>query len=360
MPSFETDADRWEAVQRREAAADGQFVYSVATTGVYCRPSCPSRAAKRENVAFHADPEAAEWAGFRACKRCRPNEADPLAEVIAQACRRIEDAEVEPSLDELATAAGYSPFHFHRLFKRATGVTPKAYAAARRAERARAELTAAGSVTEAIYGAGYSGSGRFYAEAPALLGMTPSAYRKGGARETIRFAVGACSLGHVLVAATARGICAIRLGDDPQALVEELQDDFPSAELVGADAGFETMVAAAIGAVEQPGAAIDLPLDVRGTAFQRRVWEALRAIPAGRTASYAEVAAAIGAPSSVRAVAGACAANSLALAIPCHRVVRTDGSLSGYRWGIERKRELLAREAGISPSSRIRGTEKQR
>ncbi len=348
MSAFETEAERWEAVAHRDTAADGCFVYSVATTGVYCRPSCPSRPARRENVAFHIDPDAAERAGFRPCKRCRPDEiglAERHARLVAEACRQIDEAETAPSLDDLASGAGLSPFHFHRLFKRLTGVTPKAYAAARRAERARIELAGAGSVTEAIYGAGYSGSGRFYAEAPAVLGMTPSAFRKGGDRAQIRFAVGVCSLGHVLVAATEKGICAIRLGDDPQTLLEELQDSFPRAELIGADADFERTVATVVAHVEQPTTALDLPLDVRGTAFQRRVWEALRAIPAGRTMSYADVAAAIGAPSAVRAVAGACAANSLALAIPCHRVVRTDGSLSGYRWGVERKRELLAREA---------------
>jgi AraC family transcriptional regulator of adaptative response/methylated-DNA-[protein]-cysteine methyltransferase len=348
MSAFRTDDDKWGAVVRRDPAADGQFLYSVATTGVYCRPSCPSRAARRENIAFHVDAAAATRAGFRPCKRCRPNEAsrdERYAEAVALACKRMDEAETEPRLEALAAGAGLSPFHFHRIFKRLTGVTPKAYAAARRADRARAELASAPSVTDAIYGAGYSGSGRFYAEAGAVLGMTPSAYRKGGARETIRFAVGTCTLGHVLVAATAKGVCAIRLGSDPQTLVEELQDDFPKAELVGADADFERTVAAAITMVERPAAGFDLPLDVRGTAFQRRVWEALRAIPAGRTASYSDVAAAIGAPSAVRAVAGACAANSIALAIPCHRVVRTDGSLSGYRWGVERKRELLAREA---------------
>lgn len=348
MRAFQSEAEQWDAVMRRDPAADGFFVYSVATTGVYCRPSCPSRRARRENVAFHAEDAAAERAGFRPCKRCRPNgvaQAERQAQLVTRACKQIDEAEAEPSLDDLAATAGLSPFHFHRLFKRLTGVTPKAYAAARRAERTRAELTAAGSVTEAIYGAGYSGSGRFYAEAPAVLGMTPSAFRKGGDRAQIRFAVGFCSLGHVLVAATDKGICAIRLGDDPQTLLEELQDSFPKAELIGADADFERTVAAVIAHVERPTATLDLPLDVQGTAFQRRVWEALRAIPPGRTMSYAEVAASIGAPAAVRAVAGACAANSVALAIPCHRVVRTDGSLSGYRWGVERKRELLAREA---------------
>ena len=222
MSAFETEAERWEAVAHRDTAADGCFVYSVATTGVYCRPSCPSRPARRENVAFHIDPDAAERAGFRPCKRCRPDEiglAERHARLVAEACRQIDEAETAPSLDDLASGAGLSPFHFHRLFKRLTGVTPKAYAAARRAERARIELAGAGSVTEAIYGAGYSGSGRFYAEAPAVLGMTPSAFRKGGDRAQIRFAVGVCSLGHVLVAATEKGICAIRLGDDPQTLL---------------------------------------------------------------------------------------------------------------------------------------------
>jgi AraC family transcriptional regulator of adaptative response/methylated-DNA-[protein]-cysteine methyltransferase len=266
--------------------------------------------------------------------------------MAAAACRAIEAAETPPSLAELARRAGLSPHHFHRLFKAAVGVTPKAYADADRARRVRQRLAQGAAVTEALYDAGFNSSGRFYEQTDAILGMTPRAYRGGGARAEIRFAVGQCSLGAILIARSERGVCAILIGDDPDALVRELEDRFPRAELVGADAGFEAMVAKAVGLVERPDQGVELPLDVRGTAFQQRVWQALRAIPPGKTASYAEIAAAIGAPKAARAVAGACAANALAVAIPCHRVVRTDGALSGYRWGVERKRALLAREAG--------------
>ncbi|MEO6338930.1 MAG: bifunctional DNA-binding transcriptional regulator/O6-methylguanine-DNA methyltransferase Ada [Caulobacteraceae bacterium] len=346
-PVLEDDEARWEAVRRRDPAADGQFYYSVASTGVYCRPSCAARLALRKNVSFHATPVDAERAGFRACKRCRPNEASQAerhAEAVARACRLIETAEEAPSLDALADAAGLSRFHFHRVFKDVTGVTPKAYAAARRAERVRGELDRGEAVASAIYGAGYNASSRFYAEAQARLGMQPADYRDGGRGARIRFAVGECSLGSILVAATDKGVCAIQFGDAPDELVTALQDRFPKAELVGADADFERLVAEVVAYVEAPRA-LDLPLDVQGTAFQERVWDALRKIPLGSTASYADIAVAVGAPKAVRAVAQACAANPTALAIPCHRVVRSDGSLSGYRWGVERKRELLAREA---------------
>lgn len=346
-PAFTSDAERWEAVRTRDARADGAFFYSVRTTGVYCRPSCAARLARRENVAFHESTEAAERAGFRPCKRCRPNEAALVlrqAAAIADACRRIEAAETPPSLAELAEASGMSRFHFHRLFKRITGVTPRAYAAAHRAARVREELGRSDTVTSALYNAGFNSNGRFYAASDAVLGMTPTRYREGGAGERIRFAIGRCSLGDILVAATARGVCAILLGDDPEALIAELEERFPKAELVGGDAGFERDVAKVVGLVEAPGRSTDLPLDVRGTAFQRRVWEALCAIPPGSTASYAEIAERIGAPKSIRAVAQACAANALAVAIPCHRVVRQDGGLAGYRWGVEKKRALLERE----------------
>lgn len=338
---------RWTAVTTRDAAADGRFVYAVRSTGVYCRPSCPARTPRRENVSFHPDPAAAEAAGFRACLRCRPDstsQAERHGAAVARACRLIAGAETPLGLETLARAAGLSPFHFHRVFKRITGVTSKAYADGVRAGRLSAGLTGAGSVTEALYDAGYNAPSRFYAEAGARLGMTPRAYRKGGAGTAIRFAVGQCSLGAILVAATGRGICAILLGDDPEALLRDLQDRFPRAELTGGDAGFEGWVAQVVGLVEAPGRGLDLPLDIGGTAFQQRVWDALRTIPPGRTATYAEVAAAIGRPEAVRAVAMACGANALAVAIPCHRVVRTDGSLSGYRWGIARKAALLARE----------------
>jgi AraC family transcriptional regulator of adaptative response/methylated-DNA-[protein]-cysteine methyltransferase len=347
LPSFATSDPRWDAVRRRDRAADGAFCYSVLTTGVYCRPSCAARLPRRANVAFHATCQEAEAAGFRPCRRCRPNEgslAERHASVVAHACRLIEAAEEPPSLDALARSAGMSRFHFHRVFKTVTGVTPKAYADARRARRVRDELAQRATVTEAIYGAGFNSSGRFYAASSDLLGMTPSAYRAGGDGAAIRFAVGECSLGSILVAATDKGICAIQFGDDPDALVRDLQDRFPKALLVGGDEGFERLVAAVVGLVEAPAQGLFLPLDVRGTAFQQRVWQALRAIPSGTTASYAEIAGRIGRPKAVRAVAQACAANPIAVAIPCHRVVRTDGALSGYRWGAERKRALLERE----------------
>lgn len=354
-PPFSSDQDRLAAVRRRDRAADGAFVYAVRTTGVYCRPSCAARPARRENIAFHADGAAAEAAGFRPCLRCRPSEpprAERHAELVVRACRTIEGAETPPTLAALAAAAGLSAFHFHRLFRAVTGVTPKAYAAAHRARRMEAGLGRSATVTAAIYEAGYNTPSRFYDTAPLRLGMTPSAYRGGGAGAAIRFAVGECSLGSILVAATERGVCAILLGDDPGALLRDLQDRFPRAALQGGDAGFEATVAAAVGLVEAPNRALALPLDIGGTAFQQRVWDALRAIPPGETVSYTAVAAAIGRPAAVRAVAQACAANPIAVAIPCHRVVRSDGALSGYRWGIARKRALLDRESASAPASR--------
>ncbi|MCM2287848.1 MAG: bifunctional DNA-binding transcriptional regulator/O6-methylguanine-DNA methyltransferase Ada [Sulfuritalea sp.] len=339
---------RWAAVQSRDAAADGQFFYSVSTTGVYCRPSCAARSARPENVQFHLSAAAAEHAGFRPCKRCRPDQAPLAAQhaaLVAELCRFIERAEPAPSLQALATRAGLSRYHVHRIFKAVTGVTPGAYAAAHRAARVRAELGRGGTVTEAIYGAGYNSSGRFYASAERMLGMAPRTFRDGGANTDIRFAIGQCSLGAILVAASERGVCAIFMGDDPEALAHELQDRFPRASLIGGDAGFEQVVARVVALVEAPALGLDLPLDIRGTAFQQRVWQALREIPAGRTVSYSELAERIGAPQAVRAVASACAANALAVAIPCHRVLRLDGGLSGYRWGVERKRALLGREA---------------
>ncbi len=339
---------RWAAVVARDAKADGSFFYSVRTTGVYCRPSCASRRARPENIDFHATAADAERAGFRPCRRCRPDEparASQQADLVAELCRHIESAEQVPTLDELAERAGLSPWHLHRLFKEVTGVTPKAYAAAHRASRVRRELTRSDTVTEAIYDAGYNSNGRFYEDSDEILGMTPTAWRSGGADTEIRFAIGQCALGAILVAQSERGVCAIALGDDPDALARDLQDQFPRARLIGGDAGFEALVAKVVGFVEAPRVGLDLPLDVRGTAFQQRVWQALREIPVGETASYSEIAERIGSPKSVRAVAQACGANALAVAIPCHRVVRSDGSLSGYRWGVERKSALLRREA---------------
>ena len=345
---YGSDAERWDAVRSRDRAADGSFFYSVRTTGVYCRPSCAARLARRENVQFHASCADAEQAGFRACLRCRPNEqslAHRQAVVIAAACRSIDQAQDVPSLDDLANSAGMSRFHFHRVFKAVTGVTPKAYADAARAQRVRAQLEGGAKVTTAIYDAGFNSNAPFYGSSTELLGMTPSAFRDGGSGESIRFAVGECWLGSILVAATAKGVCAISFGDNPDRLVRDLQDRFAQAKLIGADAPFEEWVAKVIAFVEAPAAELDLPLDIRGSVFQQRVWQALREIKPGSTASYAQIAQRIGQPRAVRAVAQACATNPVALAIPCHRVIRVDGSLSGYRWGVERKRALLERES---------------
>jgi len=345
---FATDAERWAAVERRDGDADGRFYYAVRTTGVYCRPSCAARRALRSNVRFFDSAAAAEQAGFRACKRCHPRGAalaQQQAAMVARACRRIDAAESMPDLATLAREAGLSRFHFHRLFKRHTGMTPKAYVTAQRARRVRDQLLRGGGVTGAIYEAGFGSNGRFYAASGAALGMTPSRYRAGGDGATIRFALGQCSLGAILVAATSKGICAILLGDDAAALLRDLQDRFPKARLIGGDRAFERLVARVAALVEAPAGGLDLPLDLRGTAFQHRVWQALRKIRPGSTVSYGELARRLGLPGSARAVAGAVAANPLAIAIPCHRVIRSDGSLSGYRWGVSRKRALLEREA---------------
>lgn len=339
---------RWQAVLARDAHADGRFFYSVRTTGVYCRPSCGARTPRPENVAFHASAADAQAAGFRPCKRCRPDQpglAARHAALVAALCRLIETADAPPGLDRLAAHAGLSRYHLLRVFKAVTGLTPGAYAAAHRARRVRGELARGGSVTDAVFAAGYNASSRFYEHADHMLGMTPGSFRAGGAGTTIRFAIGQCSLGAILVAASTRGVCAIALGDDPELLARALQDRFGRAELIGGDPDFEQLVARVVGCVEAPRLGLDLPLDIRGSAFQQRVWQALRDIPAGTTASYADIAKRIGAPGAARAVAGACAANPLAVAIPCHRVVRTDGGVSGYRWGVERKRALIEREA---------------
>lgn len=348
MPVETTTDPRWRRVLARDRTADGEFWYSVATTGIYCRPSCPSRAAKPENVGLHDTIEAARATGCRACRRCNPD--GPSAEagnaaIVARACRLIEQSEELPSLAELAGAVGLSAGYFHRLFKALTGLTPKAYAVGHRASRVREGLHGDRSITEAVHGSGFNSSGRFYAQSTSMLGMTPARYKAGGQHEDIRFAIGQSSLGAVLVASSGQGVVSILLGHEPDALAENLQDRFPNARLIGDDRDYEQLVAQVVGFVEMPSLGLDLPLDVRGTAFQQRVWQALRGIPAGCTISYTELAAKIGAPGSVRAVAGACAANAIAVAIPCHRVVRSDGALSGYAWGIERKRSLITREA---------------
>jgi AraC family transcriptional regulator, regulatory protein of adaptative response / methylated-DNA-[protein]-cysteine methyltransferase len=347
-PSLIDDGARWEAIRRRDRNADGAFYSAVCTTGVFCRQSCGSRLPPRGNVGFYTTPTEAEHAGFRPCKRRNPTAQgsdERQAAAVARARRLTETADEVPRLDDMACKAGMSPFHFHRVFKAATGVTPKAYTDAHRGRRVRDELKAAGTVTEAIYGAGFNANARCYESAHDLLGLTPSVFRGGGAGTSIRFAVGECSLGSILVAATEKGVCSIELGDDPDALVRDLQDAFPSAKFIGGDEAFEQAVAQVVGFVEAPQRGLGLPLHVRGTAFQQRVWQALRAIPAGATASYSEIAEKIGETKAARAVAQACGANLVAVAIPCHRVVRRDGTPAGYRWGAARQQALLSKEA---------------
>ncbi len=345
---------RWAAVLARDASADGRFVYAVRTTGVYCRPSCAARQARFENVSFHATCADAERAGFRPCLRCKPNGPSPkeqIATKIAAVCRLIEEAEEKPTLQKLAKFAGWSTYHMQRVFKASTGVSPAEYAAANRGKRIHRTLKEESTVTDAIYAAGYSSNSRFYETSTPLLGMTPSHYREGGSGENIAFATGKCSLGPVLVARSERGICAILLGDDPQQLIKDLSGRFPSAKIRRDETEFKGALGNVIQLVDSPQKAIDLPLDIRGTAFQRRVWQALRKIPAGSTATYSDISKSIGDPKSVRAVARACAENPIAVAIPCHRVIAKDGSLAGYRWGLERKRKLLDREAKSQPAS---------
>jgi AraC family transcriptional regulator of adaptative response/methylated-DNA-[protein]-cysteine methyltransferase len=345
---FASDDPRWARVLARDRSADGAFWYSVSTTGIYCRPSCPSRTANPKNVQLYETLAAAKATGFRPCKRCNPDGRsleEENAVIVARACRLIEDSEETLPLSGLASTIGLSQSHLHRLFKSVTGLTPKAYATAHRGAKLREGLVSSDSVTEAIYDAGYGSSSRFYEKSTSLLGMTPTQYRAGGLNEEIRFAVGESSLGAILVASSAKGVVAILLGNDPELLVRDLQDRFPRAKLIGADRDYESLVAQVVGLIEAPGIGFGLPLDIRGTAFQQRVWRALQEIPPGQTVSYAEIARRIGTPKAVRAVAGACAANNLAVAIPCHRVVRNDGSLSGYAWGVDKKRTLLDREA---------------
>lgn len=341
---------RWAAILARDSKADALFVYGVKTTGVYCRPSSASRLPRPENIEFFDTAAQAEAAGYRASKRAAGDQtqlAAHHAQLVADACLHIEQADTPPSLNTLATQAKLSPFHFHRVFKAVTGLTPKGYASAHRSRKLRDGLKGPHSVTDALYDAGFNSNSRFYESADQLLGMKPSDYKAGGTNNAILFAIGQCSRGAILVAQSARGVCAILLGDDPDRLARDLQDQFPNAELVGADPHFEQLVAQVVGFIEAPALGLDLPLDLRGTAFQERVWQALRDIPPGSTASYAQIAARIGAPKSFRAVAQACGANSLAVAIPCHRVVRSNGDLSGYRWGVERKQQLLERESKV-------------
>ncbi len=354
LPSTSANDDaRWRAVLRRDRRADGKFFFGVATTGVYCRASCSARRPHRKHVTFFGTATDAEKAGFRACRRCHPNGpslTERQAALVAAACRRIETAEEVPDLDTLAKSAGLSRFHFHRLFKTATGMTPKAYAMAHRSERMRAELGRRKTVTEAIYEAGFNSNGRFYANSSGILGMKPKDYQNGGRGAAIRFAVGKCSLGSILVAASEKGVCAIFLGDDPAALTKDLAKRFPKAQLIAGDQDFEDLVAKVIRFVEAPRTGLDLPLDLRGTVFQRRVWKALREIPDRHDLQLFGDRQAHRRTKAVRAVARAIASNRLAVVIPCHRVLCRDGSISGYRWGVERKLSLLKNEQ-IAPEA---------
>jgi AraC family transcriptional regulator of adaptative response/methylated-DNA-[protein]-cysteine methyltransferase len=343
-----TDDQRYDAFVTRDRSLRDAFLVGVVTTGVYCRPGCPARAPRRENVRFFETAEEARAAGLRACKRCRPDDlAPPAAAVAAQACRTIETAETAPTLEALARKAGLSPFHFHRLFKAETGITPAAYAAQVKDRRAKAALAEGAPVTAAVYEAGYGSSSRFYEGAGQRFGMAPKAWRDGGKGEEIRIATAPCSLGFVLVGATDRGVCAVELGDDPERLAADFARRFSGARRVEADPELAALVEQVVAAIEEPGRTLrDLPLDVRGTAFQARVWKALWDIPAGETRTYGEIAQAIGAPKAHRAVGSAVGANPVAVLTPCHRVVGAHGKLGGYHWGVERKRALLEREQG--------------
>ncbi len=351
---YATDRARWQALVRRDPNANGAFVYGVLTTFVYCRPACASRLPKYENVRFFDTCKQAERAGFRPCKRCRPTSAaghDRLSVAIIKACHIIESREEHVTLKHLAHEVGLSPFHFQRLFKRYVGITPKQYAMEMRSKQVRSKLQKKASVTEAIYEAGFASSSRFYENAEAVLGMKPSEYRQGAAGVDIRFAVEKSSLGWVLIASTKKGICAIEFGEDPDFLTNRLRKQFSKAKIIDKDETFTTRVKQILAHLESPQRSLNLPLDIQGTAFQRLVWKALCEIPPGSTASYADIAAKIGRPKATRAVAQACASNKIAVAIPCHRVVRRDGRLGGYRWGLERKRAVLEREAGLQKSS---------
>lgn len=342
----QTNELRWEQVRKRELGSLPPFVYAVKTTGVYCRPGCSSRLPKRENVTFFDHASQAELAGFRACKRCKPNDVEPNEEktqAIQHACALIERSKVPLSLEELSAAVDYSPAHFHRLFTQVVGVTPKAYAATHRANRVRCELLSDSTIAAAAYQSGYGTSSQFYEESDKILGMRPSEFRGGGKGVTIQAAVSVTSLGPILIAATDKGLCAIEFGDKPQEMLRRIRERFSSASFI--DTGdFQSWVDQVVQFIDTPSDRFPLPLDIQGTAFQHRVWEAVRKIPIGSTATYSEIAKQIGIPKAARAVAKACASNQIAVAIPCHRVVRRDGKLGGYRWGIERKQALLDRE----------------
>jgi AraC family transcriptional regulator of adaptative response/methylated-DNA-[protein]-cysteine methyltransferase len=344
---YATDSARYAAIRARDASAEGHFFYSVATTGVYCRPSCAARPPLRQNVAFHGTSDEAEAAGFRPCKRCRPRELSQLdrhARVVAATCTLIESSGTRVGLKALAASAGLGPHHLHRLFKRHMGMTPRQYAATYRLQKVSDELRRGSTVTAAIGEAGYSSSSRFYEADSGALGVLPSNLRRGAKDIEIRATVRACSLGHILVAATSRGVCAISFGDEAAALFDDLNERFPRARVQPCDPALDAIAVRIVRMVDSSDFAKTIPLHLMGTAFQQRVWRALRAIPRGGTVTYAQIANTIGAPRAVRAVGSACGKNPVAGAIPCHRVVRSDGGLGGYRWGLDRKRALLDRE----------------
>jgi AraC family transcriptional regulator of adaptative response/methylated-DNA-[protein]-cysteine methyltransferase len=335
---------QWQQVMSRDARQDGRFVFAVRTTGVYCRPSCPSRRPRRDSVEFFTSPQAAERAGYRACLRCKPQQVSDQAQYVLRARKLLDDSESTLTLQELSRRVGVSAFHLQRLFKRATGLSPREYQAARRTQHVKARLREGADVTTSLYDAGYGSPSRLYENADRQFGMTPAAYGKGGAGERIAFTTVDCPIGIMLVAATQRGLCAVRFGEDAAQLERELHEEFHAAEIHQDDAALREFVNAILPALEGGAAFIDLPLDIRATAFQRKVWDALRRIPRGETRSYREIARQIGDPSATRAVARACASNPVALVIPCHRVVRENGVLSGYRWGVQRKQKLLRLE----------------
>jgi AraC family transcriptional regulator of adaptative response/methylated-DNA-[protein]-cysteine methyltransferase len=340
--------DRWQQVMTRDARQDGRFVFAVRTTGIYCRPSCPSRRPRRDSVEFFTNPNEAERAGYRACLRCKPTQISSQAQYVTRARQLLDSADGVVTLAELSRRVGLSSFHLQRLFKRATGLSPREYQAARRMQQVKTKLRKAGDVTTALYDAGFGSPSRLYEKAPQQLGMTPGEYRRGGAGARITFAIAPTPLGRLLVAATERGLSAVRFGETAVELERDLRNEFHAADIRRDDAAMRKYVEPLLAAVRGENTTIDLPLDVRATAFQMKVWEALRQIPRGETRSYTEVARQIGEPSAVRAVARACASNPVALAVPCHRVIRTDGELSGYRWGVNRKKKLLERERGNS------------
>jgi AraC family transcriptional regulator, regulatory protein of adaptative response / methylated-DNA-[protein]-cysteine methyltransferase len=345
--------NKWQQVMARDARQDGRFVFAVRTTGIYCRPSCPSRRPRRDSVEFFPDPNQAERAGYRACLRCKPTEVSAQAQYVTKARQFLDSAESAVTLADLSKRVGLSPFHLQRLFKRATGLSPREYQSALRMQQVKSGLRKGDDVTTALYDAGFGSPSRLYEKAPQQLGMTPGEYRRGGSGAKIRFSIVPTPLGRMLVAATDRGLCAVRFGESVSELDRDLRQEFHAAELHRDDAALREYVEPLLASIRGDKSTIDLPLDVRATAFQQKVWDALRQIPCGETRSYSAVAQEIGSPAAVRAVAHACASNPVAIAVPCHRVVRSDGDLAGYRWGIERKQKLLDNEKSSSaPGSR--------